>query len=421
MRIIILYFIAFLFSQQYIVAQDTIVVNHVNEWYFSTPQSNLLIEGEVLYSTTTDNVFQIHILNEENSFILQGECLNVDGTKGILVKDTIAFALSDTSISILKISDQHNPQKLSHYQLQEDHISKSDVNDSILVFNSWEGLSIINILDPFFPFLEYKSLLYPGAPTIYNNLLYLLWDEGVNVLDISNPSSPIYVTSFADTSELTDIIVKNDTIILLRNWCNSMSDCYSEILFYKRLLDNNHVFLYSLDIPEYFNDELDLLNDFLFVDAGNYILDKNTGRIVGRIFYSAPGYLNEFFTETKHLYYCKTNIETNYESIDIMEYTIITSVNDVNNSDIKEYFILQNYPNPFNPNTEIKFSIPNSEIVQIKVYDIFGKEIKTLLNEFKPTGVYEVEFDASNLPSGVYFYRMISGSYSETKKMILLR
>ena len=86
-----------------------------------------------------------------------------------------------------------------------------------------------------------------------------------------------------------------------------------------------------------------------------------------------------------------------------------------------DYLLEQNFPNPFNPNTKIKFSIPKSDLVQIKVYDILGNAIKTLLNEHKQTGVYEVEFDASYLSSGVYFYRMITGSYSETKKMILLR
>lgn len=88
---------------------------------------------------------------------------------------------------------------------------------------------------------------------------------------------------------------------------------------------------------------------------------------------------------------------------------------------LTDYFLFQNYPNPFNPVTKIKFSIPKSDIVKIRVYDVLGKEIQTLLNEYKTTGSYEVEFDARNLPSGVYFYRMMSGSNSETKKMLLLR
>lgn len=101
--------------------------------------------------------------------------------------------------------------------------------------------------------------------------------------------------------------------------------------------------------------------------------------------------------------------------------SVIVSSVENNFTAINDFYLSQNYPNPFNPVTRIKFSIPKSDIVQIKVYDILGSEIKTLLNEYKQSGTYEVEFNASNLPSGVYFYRMSSGIYSETKKMILLR
>jgi len=83
--------------------------------------------------------------------------------------------------------------------------------------------------------------------------------------------------------------------------------------------------------------------------------------------------------------------------------------------------LTQNYPNPFNPSTKIKYQIPELSFVTIKVYDVLGKEVTTLINEEKPAGSYEVEFDASRLPSGVYFYRLQAGSFIETKKMILLR
>ncbi|MDP2303902.1 MAG: T9SS type A sorting domain-containing protein [Ignavibacteria bacterium] len=104
----------------------------------------------------------------------------------------------------------------------------------------------------------------------------------------------------------------------------------------------------------------------------------------------------------------------------LLELDIITSIEDENNLVIN-YHLSPNYPNPFNPITKIKYTIPKSERVQIKVYDILGSEIKTLFNDYKQAGTYEIDFDASNLPSGVYFYRIISGSYAETKKMILLR
>jgi photosystem II stability/assembly factor-like uncharacterized protein len=85
------------------------------------------------------------------------------------------------------------------------------------------------------------------------------------------------------------------------------------------------------------------------------------------------------------------------------------------------FYLGQNYPNPFNPTTKIKFAIPKSSFVNLKVYDVLGNEIATLLNEEKPAGLYKIDFDASGLSSGVYFYKLISGGFVETKKMILIR
>ncbi len=81
----------------------------------------------------------------------------------------------------------------------------------------------------------------------------------------------------------------------------------------------------------------------------------------------------------------------------------------------------QNFPNPFNPNTEIKYSIPSRSFVTLKVYNILGNEVKTLVNENKDAGEYSINFNANNLPSGVYFYRISAGNYTSLKKMILLK
>lgn len=101
---------------------------------------------------------------------------------------------------------------------------------------------------------------------------------------------------------------------------------------------------------------------------------------------------------------------------------IYGSTDVTNNEIIPENFNLsQNYPNPFNPSTTIKYAIPTSEVATLKVYDMLGSEVATLVNEEKPTGSYEVEFNASNLTSGIYFYKLQSGSFVETKKMLLLK
>ena len=81
----------------------------------------------------------------------------------------------------------------------------------------------------------------------------------------------------------------------------------------------------------------------------------------------------------------------------------------------------QNYPNPFNPTTTIQYSIKENTLVSLKIYDILGVEITTLINEVKPAGIYKINFDASSLPSGVYFYKLNSGNFTETKKMMLLK
>jgi hypothetical protein len=83
--------------------------------------------------------------------------------------------------------------------------------------------------------------------------------------------------------------------------------------------------------------------------------------------------------------------------------------------------LMQNYPNPFNPKTNIKFRISNFSLVSLRLYDVLGNEIAALLNGKKQAGEYEIEFDAGRLPSGIYLYRLTVGSFSQTRKMILLK
>jgi len=102
-----------------------------------------------------------------------------------------------------------------------------------------------------------------------------------------------------------------------------------------------------------------------------------------------------------------------------------TSVEQVSDLPTK-YELVQNYPNPFNPSTKIRYSVPIvgtslKKSVQLKVYDILGNEVATLVNEEKEAGNYEVEFSAVNLASGIYIYRLQAAEFSDTKKMILLR
>jgi len=86
-----------------------------------------------------------------------------------------------------------------------------------------------------------------------------------------------------------------------------------------------------------------------------------------------------------------------------------------------EFALFQNYPNPFNPTTTIRYQLPKESKVNIKIYDILGEQVMELVNETKQAGVYEVEFNAQNLPSGTYIYRIITEGFTETKKLLLLK
>jgi hypothetical protein len=99
------------------------------------------------------------------------------------------------------------------------------------------------------------------------------------------------------------------------------------------------------------------------------------------------------------------------------EYSSIVEVNFVPS----EFALFQNFPNPFNPTTTIRYQIPKEGKVVIKIYNILGSEVMELLNEQKELGIYEVEFNADNLASGTYIYRIIADNFSQSKKMILLK
>ena len=122
------------------------------------------------------------------------------------------------------------------------------------------------------------------------------------------------------------------------------------------------------------------------------------------------------------LYAVWTDVRSGNDDVYFAKGTItITDIAEEENIIPAQYELMQNYPNPFNPTTIIKYSIPQSQYVNLKVYDLLGREVISLIDEEVNAGSYEVELDGSSLTSGIYFYRLQSGTYSETKKLILMK
>ncbi|MGB5288736.1 MAG: YCF48-related protein [Ignavibacteriaceae bacterium] len=143
---------------------------------------------------------------------------------------------------------------------------------------------------------------------------------------------------------------------------------------------------------------------------------------------SLPNSIREFYFLDNHNAWGLTYQDI-IQTIDGWHTIIVKgTLSDVEQIDSKpeKFLLYQNYPNPFNPTTKIKFEIPGQArngitLVTLKVYDILGREIANLVNEEKPAGSYEVNFDGTNFTSGVYFYTLTAGDFSSTKKLVLLK
>jgi len=187
------------------------------------------------------------------------------------------------------------------------------------------------------------------------------------------------------------------------NITNTPNRDEGEVSVYRDVIDNKIHLVYSEDKLPGSDDNLSKVDEY----EDNYI--KNWPAIEGH--FSVP--IRKETTEQVLIIYREFDL------------SLITDVK-TNNNLPNEFALFQNYPNPFNPSTTIKYSIPTVETghapsVLLKIYDILGREVTTLVNKQQKPGNYEVSFDASQLSSGTYFYRLISGQYSETKKMMILK
>ena len=131
-------------------------------------------------------------------------------------------------------------------------------------------------------------------------------------------------------------------------------------------------------------------------------------------------------TETQNYSFIDENLEPGnyYYRLKQVDFDGTSELSDVIETEVSapiDYSLSQNYPNPFNPSTTISYSIPNDGHVTIKVYDVLGNEVASLVDEQKQSGTFDVHFNASALSSGVYYYSLKAGEFTSTKKLVLMK
>ncbi|HMQ68513.1 MAG TPA: choice-of-anchor B family protein [Ignavibacteria bacterium] len=304
-------------------------------------------------------------------------------------------ASSNGGIQILDVSDPENPVKLGTWTTLYVHDCRVD-NDTIYAANINNGkVSIINATN--------KSAL--STVTTFNNLVgagphntalsqdkkrLFVTDEIGNapyllkVWNITDRSNPVFVTSWQPTG-ITSSIVHN-----IETYGN-----YGVIAHYSagvRVIniadpDNPTEIAWYDTYPSNNSESYNGCWGVYMLPSGKIIAsDRQTG-----------------------LYVLKTNFP-------------LTGIsNEVSNIAPENYTLEQNFPNPFNPSTVIKYQIPASDFVSLKVYNEAGKEVADLVNENQTPGTYEINFDGSKLSSGIYFYSIKAGEFNTTKKMLLIK
>jgi hypothetical protein len=152
---------------------------------------------------------------------------------------------------------------------------------------------------------------------------------------------------------------------------------------------------------------------------GGLFLTEDYGKNWERVYDGAVFSLYEDYQNPRNVY-----VNTKFGLLKFLDTLTVTSIYDYSNEEISNtYFLEQNYPNPFNPITTIEYVIPNGvrDLVTLKVYDILGNEVATLVNEYRESGRYKIEFDANSLASGVYIYKLTAGSFVSNRKMLLIK
>ena len=298
------------------------------------------------------------------------------------------------------------------------------------------GSSIVQCLK-----LSNNGFLFAGTN---NTGLYRSTDNGTTWFSSNNGQLNDHINVIA-TDNLDKIYIGGEKLYVSDNYGNSWTDISPDVSEVTSIAFNssNVIFAGTIDGKVYMSDlqgdswelvYVELQTDeiknieiphvgkhkdniFLSIPSSGIIMSSDNGQTWHSRIDGIEGQLNsKIISDSLGRLYVATYSNGLYRNT-----KTISDIKQIKETQPSSYKLSQNYPNPFNPTTAIKYQIPQREFVTLKVFDLLGNEIATLVNEEKPVGRYEVKFNASGLASGVYIYRMKVNNFIESKKMIVLK
>jgi len=369
---------------------------------FTLPDGKILVAGRAgpitevaryLNNGTIDNTFGTSGKTQIQGV---GPSIIVYGNK-ILVATSLYSSNFDFVLTRLKYDGQVDSSFGNNGSVVTEVTPQDDVARDIHIQPSGR---IVLTGDTFYPG-DFVAVGYHNDPFQANVPFYIfdnLWNQGfINFSDLGDP--PVTAVDAVVYSDTIPGGSFNDSFV-----ASGVASRFYEISVTPQNAGSNSSFNASLRL--YYSDF-----DIQGINESNLKLVRLTND--GWIYIGGTVNTNENYVEANNVHDVGIFAFADPDSI--------TSVDSGKNGIVNEFKLAQNYPNPFNPNTKISWQSPFSSHQTLKVYDVLGNEVATLVNEQKAAGTYEVIFDASHLSSGIYLYKLQAGSFVETKKMILLR
>lgn len=416
---------------------DSITVQYVSGFEIPGFINDVSVSGS--YAYTGSNGFRVIDISDSTHPVEIGYA-DIDGSlveaadNSLVVYCPYSMTANNT-VHLMDVSDPANPVSLDSYAspvMTWDLVVRDNL---AFVACWWDGVRILNFEDPNnltliahtmgwtsggIPGVDY---CYAQAVDVDENYLYIVDYEpfstedtyGLYIIDISNPADPTLINRFQNiTSHPNDVAVKDGRVYIADGYGGvevvDVSDPLNpSVIGYVDLIDGS--------------TGITIEGDYAYVSeyilGGLQVVDISTPSSPTLAGWYQPSGCFALGVESDNGF---VYIADGLAGFQIYRNLLVTPVSvEPDEVVVKDFKLEQNFPNPFNPTTIISWQSPVGSWQTLKIYDILGNEIATLVDEYRSGGKYEIDFETTVLPSGVYFYQLKTGNYVETKKMVLLR
>ncbi|MDK9700089.1 MAG: T9SS type A sorting domain-containing protein [bacterium] len=378
---------------------------------------------------------------------------------GVTMHDSLAFvSCSEYGLRFVDLVDPEHPQEISHIDA---HGSVEDVKvdgNTAFVAEYNFGLSVVDITNPYSPIVLDTLQNNAYCIEIHGDYLFATNGNYLKIFDISRSDSIFETASITRISEYAnvyDMAFSNNYLYLTDGWlntvyCLNVIDPYSpfvdgtfSLTQYGPLgidADNNYLYISNTRGYEVFNasnpDSIVSVS-LLQLNGTSYGLKLADHQLAVSLFNAGIGVVNVWDPSNPYLTGFYRRIDSkmvnlswmgnhvvcaNTYSLDVYDVSDALGVREVIASKPPtEYQLHQNFPNPFNATTTIEYALPNAGRVELKLFDLMGREVSTLVDRMQTPGTYQVKVNSEQLSSGTYFYRLSVGSFVATRKFVVLR